>query len=169
VKCVGGECVVCEEEQEVEVALAVEVARREQAGDPISGTEACQMTFRFSLDLENRRRARQVKNVWGEFVKSMNGSVCCSICEKHAIMDCDGEELAPWFTQRVVDGGMDQYFHSRIGSGRVEKYVHMCGRCMGGQWSMVGPDTNVTVVVSGMKRVKRGTEHILRNLEHSFS
>eukprot|EP00978_Attheya_sp_CCMP212_P029181 scaffold102991_cov36-Attheya_sp.AAC.1 len=59
VKCVGGECVICEEEREVEAALAVAVACREQAGDPVSGTEACQMALRFSLDLENRQRARQ--------------------------------------------------------------------------------------------------------------
>eukprot|EP00978_Attheya_sp_CCMP212_P002445 scaffold4994_cov36-Attheya_sp.AAC.3 len=47
------------EEREVETALAVAVARREQAGDPVSGAEACQMALRFSLDLENRRRACQ--------------------------------------------------------------------------------------------------------------
>eukprot|EP00978_Attheya_sp_CCMP212_P025393 scaffold81597_cov53-Attheya_sp.AAC.1 len=115
VKCVEGECVICEEEREVETALAVAVACREQAGDPVSGTEACQMALR-------------------------------------------------------VIGGMDQYsFHARIGSGRVERYVHMCGGCMKGQWAMVGPDTNVTVVVSGMKCVKCGTEHILQSLEHAFS
>eukprot|EP00978_Attheya_sp_CCMP212_P042553 scaffold261391_cov47-Attheya_sp.AAC.1 len=39
VKCVEGECVICEE-REVETALAVAVARREQAGGPVSGTEA---------------------------------------------------------------------------------------------------------------------------------
>eukprot|EP00978_Attheya_sp_CCMP212_P035930 scaffold159213_cov56-Attheya_sp.AAC.1 len=122
------------------------------------------MALRFSLDLENRQRAHQVKNVWREFVKSTSGSVHCSICEKCAIGDIDGKELALWFTHRVVDGGMDQYFHSRIGSSRVEK-CGMEGQCR----SMVGPDMNVTVIVSGMKRVKRGTEHILRSLEHSFS
>eukprot|EP00978_Attheya_sp_CCMP212_P011013 scaffold26910_cov52-Attheya_sp.AAC.2 len=83
--------------------------------------------------------------------------------------DVNDKELAPWFTRRVVDGGMYQYFHSRIGSDRVEKYVHMCGRCMEGQWAMVGPDTNMTVIVSGMKCVKCGTEHIHWSLEHSFS
>eukprot|EP00978_Attheya_sp_CCMP212_P004780 scaffold10488_cov32-Attheya_sp.AAC.2 len=57
----------------------------------------------------------------------------------------------------------------RIGSGRVGRYVHLCGGCMQGQWAMVGPDVNVTVVVSGTKHVKRGTEHILQSLEHSFS
>eukprot|EP00978_Attheya_sp_CCMP212_P040153 scaffold216131_cov51-Attheya_sp.AAC.1 len=34
VKCVEGEYVICEEEREVETALVVAVARREQAGDP---------------------------------------------------------------------------------------------------------------------------------------
>eukprot|EP00978_Attheya_sp_CCMP212_P023166 scaffold70296_cov33-Attheya_sp.AAC.1 len=111
------------------------------------------MALRFSLDLENRRRARQVENVWKEFIISTSGSVNCVICKKCAIGDVDGKELAPWFTRRVI-GGMDQYsFHARIGSGtRVERYVHMCGGCM-----------------KGMKRVKHGTEHILQDLEHSFS
>eukprot|EP00978_Attheya_sp_CCMP212_P015830 scaffold40971_cov52-Attheya_sp.AAC.1 len=140
------------------------VAHREQASDPVSGTEACQMALRFSLDLESSSGG----NVWKEFIISTSGSVCCVICEKCAIRDVDGEELAPWYTSRVV-GGMDQYFHARIGSGRVERYVHMCGGCMKGQWAIVGPDTNVTVIVSGMKRVKCGTEHILQSLEHSFS
>eukprot|EP00978_Attheya_sp_CCMP212_P023167 scaffold70296_cov33-Attheya_sp.AAC.2 len=41
VKCVEGECVICEEEREVKTALSVAVDRCEQAGDPVSGTEAC--------------------------------------------------------------------------------------------------------------------------------
>jgi hypothetical protein len=61
-------------------------------------------------------------------------------------------------------------FHSRMGVGGVEKYVHhVCGRCMEGQWAMIGPDSNVTVIFSGMNRVKRETEHILWSYEHSFS
>jgi hypothetical protein len=108
--------------------------------------------------------SRQVKNVWEELsIKSTTGTVCCSICEKCAVGDIDGEELGPWFTQRVVG------FHSRMMVGGVEKYVHVCGRCMEGQWAMVGPDSNVTVVVLGMECVKRGTEHILWSYEHSIS
>ncbi len=55
------------------------------------------------------------------------------------------------------------------GMGRVGGYVHLCGGCMQGQWAMVGPDANVTVVVSGKKCVKRGTKHTLQSLGHSFS
>eukprot|EP00978_Attheya_sp_CCMP212_P019550 scaffold54967_cov45-Attheya_sp.AAC.4 len=56
------------EEWEIEVALAVAVAQR--AGDPVTGTEACRMALRFSLDLENRQRARQE----GSFTCSQNSS-----------------------------------------------------------------------------------------------
>eukprot|EP00978_Attheya_sp_CCMP212_P021654 scaffold63522_cov77-Attheya_sp.AAC.1 len=60
VECAGEDCVVCVEEREqVDVALAVAVAHRERAGDPVTGIEACQMALKFSLDLENCWRAHQ--------------------------------------------------------------------------------------------------------------
>eukprot|EP00978_Attheya_sp_CCMP212_P029123 scaffold102508_cov34-Attheya_sp.AAC.1 len=123
----GGECAMCEEEWDIEVVLAVAVAQR--AGDPVTGTEACQMALRFSLDLENRQRARQVIFVWKEYwYTSCMSSVNCRICRRCTIKDLDGEELAPWF---------DQYFHLRVGSGELERCFHcVVGVCrVSEQWS----------------------------------
>eukprot|EP00978_Attheya_sp_CCMP212_P007081 scaffold16510_cov49-Attheya_sp.AAC.2 len=126
---------MCEEEWDVEVALSDAVARCERAGDPIIGSEACQMALRFSLDLENCRRARQVNVLWKELISCTSDMVHCEICERCANEDPDGKELAPWFTQKVVGS-------------KMERHIHVCGVCMWGQCAMVRPDMSVTVITS---------------------